>query len=270
MTAHAQTGRLSDPLPSSAATTSPHGLASAMIATNRPSGIFVSPASMQSASSGKNGKSIVKNKNISCFSSMIGRYFSITPLSRNRCTAFRPSARAAKNTITDPAITASTPKIIAGQKPSASAPAIIEMLLGIGATMTVIICSAKYTAPAQTPAPAITSRSASTELIFSKNPFFQSAQPPAAKSAATASAAKMMRIIFFRFINSFRLPFGRHLPRRGRSSVLDARQCALLSSNALFFLNYAIRSSLFEGILLAARCAGNRHAKCRRSVSEAD
>ena len=174
-----------------------------MIATNRPSGIFVSPASMQSASSGKNGKSIVKNKNISCFSSMIGRYFSITPLSRNRCTVFRPSARAAKNTITDPAITASTPKIIAGQKPSASAPAIIEMLLGIGATMTVIICSAKYTAPAQTPAPAITSRSASTELIFSKNPFFQSAQPPAAKSAATASAAKMMRIIFFRFINSF-------------------------------------------------------------------
>ena len=48
---------------------------------------------------------------------MIGRYFSITPLSRNRCTALRPSARAARNTITDPAITASTPKIIAGQKP---------------------------------------------------------------------------------------------------------------------------------------------------------
>ena len=163
---------------------------------------------------------------------MIGRYFSITPLSRNRCTVFRPSARAAKNTITDPAITASTPKIIAGQKPSASAPAIIEMLLGIGATMTVIICSAKYTAPAQTPAPAITSRSASTELIFSKNPFFQSAQPPAAKSAATASAAKMMRIIFFRFTVLLPSAF-RQTPPSKREVFCQMRV------NALFFLKCA-------------------------------
>ena len=65
--------------------------------------------------------------------------------------------------------------LIAGQKPSASAPAIIEMLLGIGAIMTVIICSAKYTPPAHMPVPAMTSRSASTELIFSKKPFFHSA-----------------------------------------------------------------------------------------------
>ena len=106
---------------------------------------------------------------------MMGRYLSITPLSRKRCTAFLTSARAARNTMTDPTPTASTPKIIAGQKPSASAPAIIEMLLGIGAIMTVIICSAKYTPPAHMPVPAMTSRSASTELIFSKKPFFHSA-----------------------------------------------------------------------------------------------
>ena len=45
----------------------------------------------------------------------------------------------------------------------------------------------------------------------------------------------------------------------------DARQCALSPFNALFLLKCATRSSLLEGISLAARCAGNRQAKCRRS-----
>lgn len=67
MTAHAQIGRLIDPLPISAATINPHGLLSAMMMTNRPSGIFVSPASMHSASSGKKGNSIVKRETYPAF-----------------------------------------------------------------------------------------------------------------------------------------------------------------------------------------------------------
>ena len=49
------------------------------------------------------------------------------------------------------------------------------MLLGIGATMTVIICKKKYTTPAHAPAPEMTSRNSSTELMRSKTPVFQSA-----------------------------------------------------------------------------------------------
>ena len=52
--------------------------------------------------------------------------------------------------------------------------------------------------------------------------------------------------------------FGSHLPLRGRSC---------------FLYNYFLRakkSSLLEGVELAARCAGGRQAERRRSVREAD
>ena len=96
----------------------------------------------------------------------------------------------------DPAQIAAMPSSIACQKPSASAPAIIVTLLGMGAMITVSICSRKKTMPANAPALSMSARSSSTEPMRSNHPFRYRANTPAARASTTSTARAMRRARF--------------------------------------------------------------------------
>ena len=74
-------------------------------------------------------------------------------------------------------------------------------------------------------------------------------------------------VLWVPFFVSFRHALGGELlPSRLRRAT-SLEEGGIFSGSLMLCTG---KSSLFEGMELAARCAGNRQAECRRSVSEAD